>query len=131
MKVALSAGAAALAANLLILTASVPFEIGFRPVIIAQIAFWTVFAVIGATVTMLLLQKYTKHPAQTFVLFALIVFLLSLIPISLHVGILHDFRAALEGVAMRALIAMHIADSFIISSFLLFERKRSSSVYHK
>lgn len=87
--------------------------------IILQIAFWTFFATIGATITMIVLKKRVADPKRPFVLFAFVVFLLSLIPIYLHVGILHDFPSSLLMEAVDALIAMHVTDSLLISSFVL------------
>ncbi|MHB8660767.1 MAG: hypothetical protein ACYC75_02415 [Minisyncoccota bacterium] len=119
MKTALLAGLVSLAADFLILSAFIPLAIGFRPVIIVQIAFWTFFATIGATITMSLLQKFVRHPTGPFVTLAFLVFFLSLIPIYLRAGILHDFPLALTTTAMKALFTMHVTDSLTISCFMI------------
>ncbi|MHB8710035.1 MAG: hypothetical protein ACYC6X_00575 [Minisyncoccota bacterium] len=119
MRTALFAGSLSLIANLLILFAFIPFAIGFRTVILIQIAFWTFFATIGATITMSLLRKFMRHPVRPFVALAFLVFFLSLIPIYLHAGILHDFPFALTTTAVKALVMMHVTDSLTISSLVI------------
>ncbi len=119
MKAALLAATVSLTANLLILSAFIPLAIGFRPVIIVQIAFWTFFATIGATVTMFMLQKFATYPAHKFTLLAFLVFFLSLMPIYLRVGIFHDFPYSLAVTIVKALVTMHITDSLTISAFVI------------
>lgn len=119
MRVALIAGFVSLTADLLILSAFIPLEIGFRPVIIVQIAFWTFFATIGATVTMFILQKHVAAPTRLFVLLAFLVFFLSLIPIYLRIGIFYDFPYSLAATVVKALVTMHITDSLMISGFVI------------
>lgn len=118
MRAVLFASFASLTANLLVLSAFIPVAIGFRPVIILQIAFWTFFAAIGAAATMFILQKFAPYPAHVFVLLAFLVFFLSLIPIYLHAGILHDFPYSLTMTVVEALVTMHIVDSLTIGGFV-------------
>lgn len=113
------AGFVSLIANLLILSAFIPLSIGFRTVIILQIVFWTFFAATGATITMYILQKFVPYSTRAFIMLAFLIFFLSLIPIYLHAGILHDFPNSLTMTAVKALLTMHVADSLIISSFVI------------
>lgn len=119
MRTAFFAGSVSLIANLFILSGFIPLAIGFRLAIILQITFWTFFTAIGATFTMFLLQKHIAAPIRPFVLLGCVVFLLSLIPIYVRIGILRDFPSSLVAVAVYALIAMHVTDSFLMSGFVI------------
>lgn len=119
MRTILFAGAISTITNLVILYAFIPLAIAFQPTIVFQIAFWTFFASTGATVTMIVLQNITPNPIPVFVILAIIVFLLSLVLIYLHMGILRDFPPSLLVTAVHAINAMHIADSLIISGFVI------------
>lgn len=119
MRLALLAGSISLSVNLIILSAFIPLAVGFQPVIILQIAFWTFFATTGATMTMFMLKKFAPHPGYSFILLAFLIFFLSLIPIYLRVGIFHNFPYSLADTVTKALVTMHIVDSLTISGFVI------------
>jgi hypothetical protein len=119
MRTALLAGSVSFAANLLILSVFIPFTLGFRTLIIGQIAFWTFFAATGAVSTMALLQKRVKKPTRIFYVLAAMVFFLSLIPIYLQAGILQDFPPEFLSAITHAISTMHVVDSLTITALVI------------
>ena len=119
LRIAIGAGSIAFALNLCILFLLVPTAQGFRPIIVAQIAFWTLFAAIGAGIVSAIVWRYVRASRLVFIALSLCVMALSFIPMYFHAGIIHMFPATLTGTVIRALAVMHITDSFLIAGVLL------------
>ncbi len=110
---------ASLGVNYLALLVFMPVTIGFSPVIVLPITFWTVIAATGAIAVKILLEKLGVYSAGLFVGLAFIVFFLSFIALYLHLGIFRDVPPQFTAAAARALFVMHSADSVIITALVI------------
>jgi hypothetical protein len=112
-KTTLIAGAASIAANLVVLYFTKPFAPDFMSLSIMPVIFWTVIATLGAAIIFALTRKYAEKPARTFVRISwLAVFLSFFMDIPLFFVDIPFFAGATMG-GLIALMSMH-AIAFVI-----------------
>lgn len=115
----LYAGVGALIANYIVLFLTKPMAPGFMSLSAIPVTFWTVLGAIGATLTYALIRRLSQTPERTFLITAVVVFLVSLAP---DIWVWEAKPPAFAGVTLGgicALMAMHLAAAVIITGVLL------------
>lgn len=113
-KTTLIAGAASIAANLVVLYFTKPLAPDFMSLSIMPVILWTVIATLGAAIVFALTRKYAEKPARTFVRISwLAVFLSFFMDIPLFFVDIPFFAGATTG-GLIALMSMHVIAFMII-----------------